>query len=56
MEINRTDRAIPSLLQAESRADFTRVESDGRITLGTGREGAGETTKNSTVQLETDLR
>lgn len=35
------------------RGHRVRVESDGRITLGTGGE---ETTKNSTVQSETELR
>lgn len=32
------------------------VESDGRITLETEDEGTGETTKNSTVQSETEVR
>jgi hypothetical protein len=57
VKIESTDHEILSLsCRRRIGADFTHVESDGRISLGTDSEDIGKTTKNSTIQSETELR
>jgi len=56
VKIESTDHEILSPCRRRIGADFTHVESDGRISLGTDSEDIGKTTKNSTIQSETELR